>query len=312
MSIKNKAARIFHSLPEPVQRWFRAAFHPIYKRNELEEVIDVARKFGLGKGDLVFDIGANVGNYAEAYLKLGASVVCVEPNKDCCGIMRKRFLDYPYKYLQFLSVEQAAISDKRGIAKFYKAGNNDISESSTCSEEMMAATGLKFRKPTTVKTTTLDILMRKYGVPDFVKLDVEGFELKALRGLGEHRPKTISFEYHNNRIKNALDCLALLSSQGYTRFECIRHERFPTGAFGGWGTLEMVQRFVKEEAQDKHIDGDIYARRGNHDQNRSTRGRAGKRNQGCLRHALPRQVQRHQVLFLLRSQATRIYTGSKR
>lgn len=37
----------------------------------------------ISPGDLVFDIGANVGSYTEMFLRLGAKVVAAEPNREC-------------------------------------------------------------------------------------------------------------------------------------------------------------------------------------------------------------------------------------
>ena len=43
------------------------------------------------EGDLVFDIGANVGDMTALYLELGARVVSVEPQEACLRILEKRF-----------------------------------------------------------------------------------------------------------------------------------------------------------------------------------------------------------------------------
>src|SRR5258708_6503813 len=43
------------------------------------------------RGDLCFDIGANVGNRTEIFLGLGARVVVLEPQKKCTNILQRSF-----------------------------------------------------------------------------------------------------------------------------------------------------------------------------------------------------------------------------
>jgi hypothetical protein len=50
-----------------------------------------------------------------------------------------------------------------------------------------------FNNKMPVSTITLDLLIEKYGVPDFIKIDVEGFEEKVLHGLSQ-RISFLSFE----------------------------------------------------------------------------------------------------------------------
>ena len=40
-------------------------------------------------GDLCFDVGANVGNRTEAFLKLGARIVAVEPQPECIAVLNE-------------------------------------------------------------------------------------------------------------------------------------------------------------------------------------------------------------------------------
>jgi hypothetical protein len=63
--------------------------------------------------------------------------------------------------------------------------------------------------------TTLDVAILKYGLPDYCKIDVEGYELEVLTGLSQAIPM-ISYEYHLRKdgLATALACLEHLSSFG--------------------------------------------------------------------------------------------------
>ena len=71
-----------HLLPKNVRRAIGD------RRDELEER-RLYRQF-MAKGDLVFDLGANLGRKTKAFLALGANVVAVEPNPDCEDIIHRR------------------------------------------------------------------------------------------------------------------------------------------------------------------------------------------------------------------------------
>jgi hypothetical protein len=62
---------------------------------------------------------------------------------------------------------------------------------------------------------TLDQAIDRYGLPQFCKIDVEGWEMEVLRGLSRAIP-FITIEYHLNEggIRKTLDCVDYLSRFG--------------------------------------------------------------------------------------------------
>ena len=130
-------------------------------------------------GSLAFDIGANQGEVSLAFLELGARVVAVEPNAALADQIRRH-------YGRDLSVETAAVGSLPGQAEL-SLGRD--SGHSTLSREWLerAPTPDRWAGTVTTEVTTLDALIAKYGVPDFIKIDVEAYEAEVVGGLEHSR-----------------------------------------------------------------------------------------------------------------------------
>jgi FkbM family methyltransferase len=67
------------------------------------------------------------------------------------------------------------------------------------------------------KSTTLDELIRVYGVPDLIKLDVEGAEFECLSSLTQ-MVSLLCFEWASETRDSTLKCLYHLSRLGFSKF----------------------------------------------------------------------------------------------
>jgi FkbM family methyltransferase len=154
---------------------------------------------GFQNGGLVFDIGANHGTKTEIFLKMGAKVVAVEPDDANQQILREAFLRYRMRPRP-VTVVGKAVSDEAGATTMWidepGSAKNTLSPKwveTLKDDPERFGYSLQFGEKKQVETTTLDQLMERYGVPFFVKIDVEGHELSVLRGL-LHPVPYLSFE----------------------------------------------------------------------------------------------------------------------
>lgn len=155
-------------------------------------------------GDLCFDIGANMGNRTEIFLDLDAKVIAVEPQNAYAKYLK-------YKFGRKIRIVPKGICSNNDIHTLYLSNSSMVSSFSTdwinsVKDERFSK--YNWDKKVDVEMTTLDELIDLYGKPDFIKIDVEGFELEVLRGL-THAIKMISFEYtvpeQTNRVIECID-----------------------------------------------------------------------------------------------------------
>ena len=110
----------------------------------------------------------------------------------------------------------------------------------------------------TVTITTLDTLIDRFGIPDFCKIDVEGYELEVLRGLSQPIP-ALSFEYLAASKSLAVECVERLTELGAYRFNWSRGEsqRWQSAE---WLTPQAMIRSFTGIASQQTGSGDVYAK----------------------------------------------------
>ena len=206
----------------------------------------------ISPGDLVFDVGANLGAKAEKFLSLGARVVCIEPQSKMVETLRGKFRE-----MGAVTVVGKALSDSPCVLTMSIC--DEAPTISTFSEEWMHGRFSEYRwdRKERVEATTLDLLVQEFGVPKYCKIDVEGFELQVLRGLTKPVP-LLSFEFTKEFFSNALRCIEYLSILGYRDFNFSLAES-ETFSFSSWVAASEVIRAL-EKIEDPLLWGDIYAR----------------------------------------------------
>lgn len=204
-------------------------------------------------GDVCFDIGAHTGNRTFALLKIGAKVLAVEPNPELCKLLNRKFSGNPN-----FSLSTDAIGREKGSARFMiSLRYPTISTLSPQWKDVMLSyqSDLKWEKEQLVNVTTLDELIKSYGVPSFCKIDVEGFEEEALLGLTIPL-KAISFEFFPSTSVRTKACIKQLSSLGNYRFNWSLAETFKFVSEEWYLEQQMISEI---ESYKGRKSGDIYA-----------------------------------------------------
>jgi FkbM family methyltransferase len=205
---------------------------------------------------LVFDIGANRGNMAEFFLARSEKTVCFEPNPSLISYLNNRFTNY----LDKIIIDSRGLSDKIET-KVFKISNADTI--STFSEDWINRSRFtgeyNWDNSIEVQTTTLDQIIDEYGIPDFVKIDVEGYELQVIKGLTKLLESTVfSFEWAEEQYQNMNDIAKILNDLGYTKFSFTYSDECTFGENLEWTSWEELSFHNQINPERKYLWGMIY------------------------------------------------------
>jgi len=198
-------------------------------------------------GDAVYDIGANVGLYAVRLARRvggGGRVYCLEPNPVCVSYLQANLSLHELDNVEILPV---AASDRTGVVEFSIHYGNSSIGLSEASPFYRSKLGHEVR----VCCAPVDELIREHALrpPRVIKMDIEGAEALALRGMREtleaERP-TLILELHG--AWNAKTSLEQLDPLGYRYLDPASGARFDTSKDAVDALGNVVAQIVAQPA----------------------------------------------------------------
>ena len=172
---------------------------------------------------LIFDIGCHWGHWIDKNYNRKDTFIGVEANKDVFQLTKERFALLPN-----VEIIHYLVSDKTYEYQPFYIANNSKGECSTASrwwvEKSRHIETESWREPVNVFTITLDHLISRYGEPDLIKIDTEGYENVVLKGLRK-KQKTLCFEWCEEQ-EDITDSVNYLNSLGYEWFYCQHGDEY--------------------------------------------------------------------------------------
>jgi FkbM family methyltransferase len=162
------------------------------------------------RGALAFDVGANAGAVSRVLSRRFAKVVAVEPAEESFAIL-KRYAPRNVRSIQSAVSEYPALTLR-------EQPNGQLS----------SLTWERSLGTRTVPSASLWSLMDRFGAPDFLKVDVEGFEVSVLKSAGDRLRyvRSIIVEIHSK--EGGDECAELLSKAGKAP-RAVRHPAYAPG-----------------------------------------------------------------------------------
>ncbi len=163
--------------------------------------------------DLIFDLGFHIGQDTEFYLKKGFRVVAIDANPILIEEGKAKFAKaIAERRLVLINV---GIGEKTETLSFYV--NKTHSEWSSFDPKIGATRGEYYLID--VPVVTLESIIGDFGVPYYLKVDIEGHDFIAIKSLrGQGKPQYVSIENGHDFMIDEL------YQQGYSKFKFINQK----------------------------------------------------------------------------------------
>ena len=154
----------------------------------------------------IFDVGSNIGDYTFEALNINPNsfVHCFEPSKDHYNILKSRFLP-----LKNIVINNFGLSDKNQSGILFK--DKKISGLASLVKRDLKHIHINLNKLEKVKLNVGDQYIKNHNIKkiDYLKIDIEGWEMNVLLGLKLSFSKKIirlcQFEFGHAQIERRLN-----------------------------------------------------------------------------------------------------------
>ena len=209
----------------------------------------------LQPGDLAFDIGAHVGTRAPALRAAGARVVALEPQEPFTTLLRHT-LPRDITLIPAAAGRAEMMADM-AVSTLHPTVSSLQPDFAATAGATPGFAHVTWDSRQRVQVTTLDRLIAEHGLPKYIKIDVEGFELDVLSGLTQPVP-LLSVEYLPALPDQTIAVINRLQQLGPYQFNPVRgeagHFLWPT-----WRTAADTVAWLHSLPPGARS-GDLYAR----------------------------------------------------
>lgn len=164
-----------------------------------------------------FDIGANTGQSAIRFMKLQPlCIVSVEPCIENFILLSR----LPFRRVIPIHALCGAFEQIGSVHYCFSEPGTSTAIPETWREIYPNA---EFGEVQYVPVVSLDSLRNQFGLPNIVKVDVEGSELSVIEGMS-FKPDVVFFEFHRKMMENTRKILQILASKGFKAAHYVRDE----------------------------------------------------------------------------------------
>lgn len=212
---------------------------------------DLIKKY-VGRGDIVLDIGANIGYYTLIFARLvgdDGKVFAFEPDPENFALLKKNVEVNAYRNVTL--VQKAVSNENKRIRLYLSVGNKG---------DHRIYDSANNRPSVAVDAVRLDDFLNEFiGRVDFIKMDIQGAEGKALEGMSmlvrSSKQVKIITEFWPSGLEqsgvNPRQYLRLLSDFGFTLYQ-IDETRRTINAVNPQELLDSLEKSDIEMKQHRH------------------------------------------------------------